>query len=140
MDILNPIVVIIIYLKDIFAKIVGILKLVIFTIIGLIYTFITVILNFYKFVRLMMLVSLGITVALWVIAYVLAAIPFVGWALFPVAAAKAILATLATLVLIVFTVILAILTGKLFKKTKFANSAPPPPDVNKAKETMDNSR
>lgn len=136
MDILNPLIVILIYIKDIFAKGVGLLKTILFSIIGYIFTVASVILNFYKIVRLMMLASLAATIALYIIAYAMWWFPFIG---IP-ALAGAILATLTTLVLITFTIILSILTARLFKKTNNTNPAPPLPDIEADKKKMEEEK
>ena len=135
---LNPLIVILIYLKDIFAKSVGILKTVLYGIFTYIFTLISIILNFYKIVRNIMLVTLASTVAIWIVIAILFSLPFGIGAPFAIAAITfaAIPATVASIILIAFTIILSILTDKLFKKTNRPNPAPPLPDISESEKNL----
>lgn len=130
-EILNPLIIIIIYIKDIFAKAVGIAKATILSIIAYMYTVISTILNFYKIVRAMMLLSLAGTIALWATFIILSFIPIFGWIASAPVLIAAIAATATTLVFIVFTIILSSLTKQLFKKVNKPYRGPAIPNTDR---------
>lgn len=113
MDMLHPITLILLYIKDIFAKTIGILKSLVGVIVGSMYTTISITINFYKIMAIMTGILMGISE--------------VSRILFP---PLYIVTMPAALIYGLYTIILTILTKKLLNKVNLKKAFDPPPIPN----------
>lgn len=136
-SILNPIIVILIYFKDLIFKIIGVLKSVILLFISYVITLISIILNLHSIFIMLTSIFAATAATIWIVAYYSLGFPIIGGlALFSFFSGIAIPLTIFTIVLTVWTIIIGFISRRAFKtsNTKGTLEPTPPLDEDTIKE------